>query len=115
MQLCCNLTAREAIRNLVKDEGLKSLYRSYPVTVMMNIPFAATVVCVNENLKTYVKPWNKSNPHSWYFMCAAIAGGIAGVITNPLDVIKTRLQTQEIKPSCKRLREMWETDPKELS
>ena len=86
------------------------LYRSYPVTVIMNIPFASCVVTVNENMKTLLKPWERSNPHLWYFLCAGIAGGIAGVITNPLDVVKTRLQTQEIKPSCAKLRELWELD-----
>ena len=29
-------------------------------------------------------------------------------MTNPLDVVKTRLQTQEIKPSCKKLLELFE-------
>jgi hypothetical protein len=47
------------VKQIIKEEGFTALYRSYPVTVTMNIPFATTVVCVNENLKTFVKPWNK--------------------------------------------------------
>jgi hypothetical protein len=58
---------------------------------MMNIPFASTVIVVNENLKTLAKPWDKQNPLLWYFGCAGAAGGLAGMITNPIDVIKTRL------------------------
>lgn len=73
---------------------------------MMNAPFMSVVVCVNENLKTYIKPWESSNPTIWFFVCAGIAGGIAGIITNPMDVVKTRLQTQMIQPSCQRLREL---------
>ena len=87
------MTARECVSNILTEEGIFGLYRSYPLTVLMNIPYATIVVCVNENLKTFVKPWNKSNPHFWYFLCAGTAGGIAGLMTNPLDVVKTRLQT----------------------
>ena len=93
MQLCKNLTARVSIANIVKEEGIKGLYRSYPLTVLMNIPFQASVVCVNENMKTLIKPWEKKNPHFWYFICAGTAGAFAGFITNPIDVVKTRLQT----------------------
>jgi len=113
LQLCSYLTAGQCVRTIVKEEGIQALFRSYPVTVMMNIPFAMTVVCVNENLKTHFRPWDKSNPHLWYFFCAGVAGGLAGLVTNPLDVIKTRLQTQEIKPSCQKLRELFEISHKE--
>lgn len=77
---------------------------------MMNIPFASTVVCVNENLKTYLKPWESNNPYFWYFVCAGTAGGAASMLTTPLDVVKTRLQTQEVVPSCPRLQEMWQKE-----
>ena len=85
------MTVSQCVKTIVKEEGIKALYRSYPVTVSMNIPFAMTVVCVNENLKTYIQPWNKTNSIFWYFVCAGAAGGLAGLVTNPLDVVKTRL------------------------
>jgi len=110
MQLCKNLTARESIGNIMKDDGIKGLYRSYPITVFMNLPFMAIVVCVNENMKTWLRPWETKNPHHWYFLCAGIAGGCAALATNPIDVVKTRLQTQNLKPSCSRLVKLWKRE-----
>jgi len=52
LQLCNNMTAKECILKILKEDGIKGLYRSYPITVLMNIPFASVVVCTNENLKT---------------------------------------------------------------
>ena len=91
LQLRPELGAVECVKKIVKEEGLLALYRSYPVTVLMNIPFMTTVVCVNENLRTWLKPWDKSFPIAWYFLCAGFAGACAAIVTNPLDVIKTRL------------------------
>jgi len=103
LQLCKNLTVSQCFKDIMREEGLRGLYRSYPLTVCMNIPFASCVVCVNENLKTIFKPWERQHSYAWYFLCAGVSGGLAGLLTNPLDVVKTRLQTQEVRPSCIRL------------
>lgn len=60
----------------------------------MNVPFAFAIVSANENIKVFVKPKENASPFLCYFACAFTAGMIASVITNPLDVIKTRLQVQ---------------------
>ena len=91
LQLCKNLTAVQCVRDIIREEGFKGLYRSYFLTVGMNVPFASCVVCINENLKTYVRPWEQHYSNFWYFFCAGLAGGVAGLMTNPLDVVKTRL------------------------
>jgi solute carrier family 25 iron transporter 28/37 len=59
LQLCKNLTARQSIKNIMENDGIRGLYRSYPITVFMNVPFQSMVVCVNENMKTWIKPWER--------------------------------------------------------
>ncbi|KAF8822522.1 carrier superfamily protein, partial [Cardiosporidium cionae] len=108
-----------------------------PTTILMNIPFGAVAVSVNELLKNILKVSHSTGSSSskkkqaymhnsdrltdgpspkapsegkllrvsgatmpisavlQYFFCAGVGGGVAGVISNPLDVIKTRLQTQD--------------------
>ena len=78
----------------LKQEGAKALFRAYPVTLMMNVPFAFAIVSANENIKVFVKPKEHHNPFVLYFSCAFVAGAIASIITNPMDVIKTKLNTQ---------------------
>ena len=89
-----NLTTLQWIRKTIREEGLSALYRSYPVTIMMNIPFAFVIVSANENIKVYAKPKEQRNPFLYYFGWAFFAGIAAAIATNPLDVIKTRLQIQ---------------------
>lgn len=84
----------EWIRDTIKNEGFRALYKAYPITILMNIPFAFVIVSANENIKVYAKPKIQKHPLPYYFGWAFIAGWIAGFATNPLDVVKTRLQTQ---------------------
>lgn len=89
---------RDCIVTMLRNEGLRSFYRSLPITLFMNIPQTGLFVLLNENIKSLVggreprKDSLRQNTHN--FAIAGVSGGVAGFITTPLDVIKTKLQTQ---------------------
>lgn len=80
-------------KQIIKNEGVISLYRSLPITMLMNIPQSALFMTFYENLKsTFFADGNVSI--IGYCTCAGVAGSISAGITTPFDMIKTRLQTQ---------------------
>jgi len=72
---------------------LRGFYAGYTSTLVMNVPYSGTYFASYELFKKTMMP---DGTHSNIVNC--IAGGGAGVIsaaiTNPLDVARTRLQTQ---------------------
>eukprot|EP01016_Furgasonia_blochmanni_P019624 TRINITY_DN2193_c0_g2_i1.p1 TRINITY_DN2193_c0_g2~~TRINITY_DN2193_c0_g2_i1.p1 ORF type:complete len:394 (+),score=18.81 TRINITY_DN2193_c0_g2_i1:161-1342(+) len=94
-QLLCDrqITNFQLLRCVIKNEGLISLFRSVPITMLMNIPNAYVVVGVNDTLKLLWEPKHGHNFYS-YLACAGAAGTAAAIATIPMDVIKTKLQTQ---------------------
>ena len=104
----------QCLRSVLREEGLAGLYRSYPTTVLMNIPYAAVVVSTNESIKkalvsyaTSCQQGDNSNraagssvsqaPSLWVYMVSgAGAGALGAAATCPLDVVKTRLQTASL-------------------
>lgn len=80
---------------IYRAEGLGAFFISYPTTLLTNIPFAALNFGFYEYSLSILNPENTYNP---YFHCISggIAGGIAAALTNPLDCIKTTLQTKGI-------------------
>ena len=115
LQLGCYKGAVDCTRSIIRTEGLSALFRSYPTTLVINAPYGAVLVTANEKLKEWLVPASESSASdqssvsslSRYFVSAGIAAACASVMTHPLDVVKTRLQTQDCfcrapPPNCPR-------------
>lgn len=85
----------DCVQRIASEEGVRGFLRSYPTTLGMNIPYAATVVATNESLKEWLNP-DGTHDMRTYLLSGAGAGALAAAVTNPLDVVKTRLQTQNL-------------------
>lgn len=98
MQLGCYRSVGECLRSVVRHEGLGGLYRSMPTTLAMNVPFGSILVASNESIKTLLGIQRRTDRASlpWYFLSAGVSGAVASAATQPLDVVKTRLQTQDL-------------------
>lgn len=83
----------DCVRTIVREEGWAALYRSYPTTIAMNVPYASLVVATNESVKKVLNPSGEMNMPA-YLVAGALSGAVASFFTNPLDVIKTRLQVR---------------------
>lgn len=83
----------DCFRSIVRTEGVRALYISFPTTFLMNLPYSMIMVSANETFKKILNPSGDLNVAA-YIASGAAAGALAGVLTNPLDVAKTRLQTQ---------------------
>lgn len=84
------------IRHMARAEGIGSFFVSLPTTLTMNLPFGAVMVTSNESLKVLLAGPNGEQSVGTYLVAGSGAGAIAAIATTPLDMIKTRLQTQQL-------------------
>ncbi|KAF8968888.1 hypothetical protein BGZ46_010768 [Entomortierella lignicola] len=95
---------RHALKMIVKHDGAGALYQGYRATLLRDVPFSALQFAFYEKFKVEAKRW-EARPDGQMSLpvetaCGAVAGGLAGFLTTPLDVMKTLLQTQIKKPSA---------------
>ncbi|KAJ5716001.1 uncharacterized protein N7483_013182 [Penicillium malachiteum] len=91
----------DALKTIVRKEGPAALYHGYKATIFRDLPFSALQFAFYEQEQNLAKTWvgQREIGLGLEILTAATAGGMAGVITCPLDVVKTRIQTQQNPPA----------------
>lgn len=84
----------------LRDVSLKTLFPTGGITSQMlrDIPYAIVTLLTYEHLKHAWKPRAERRfegvpIRAWDLLVGGLAGGVGSLATNPMDVIKTRLQT----------------------
>lgn len=87
----------DALRTIVRTEGFGAMFSGYKATIFRDLPFSALQFAFYEKEQTWAKEWTGSRDIGLplEILTATTAGGMAGVMTCPLDVVKTRIQTQQ--------------------
>jgi len=93
----------QCIRTVFAREGLRAFYASYPTTVAMNVPFQTVQFAAYESFKIFFTEEEDDHGVVEEFAAGGAAGALAGFVSTPLDVVKTRLQTQIVPPGQQRL------------
>ncbi|KAG6009119.1 hypothetical protein E4U21_003188 [Claviceps maximensis] len=91
----------DAARTIVRTEGAAALFHGYKATLYRDMPFSALQFMFWEQFHAWARVYKQSCEIGvpLELLTGAAAGGLAGVITCPLDVVKTRLQTQVNPPA----------------
>jgi len=95
LQDCPFKNVRSCATCVIKDEGFRALYKSLRVQLITNIPYHSTNFIVYEWGNKVLNPDKEYSPAS-HLVSGAMAGSAGAIITSPLDVCKTLLNTQKI-------------------
>jgi len=89
-------SVRHVVVQVVKQEGILGFYRGYFSTILREIPFSVIQFPLWEGLKAIIASEHGECPPLASALCGATAGGIAGALTTPLDVAKTRIMLANV-------------------
>lgn len=96
MQSGIHATASAAIKATLTQEGPLGFFRGYGSLVLRDLPFDAIQFPLYEYLKLVSARRHPERPlQTWETsLCGCVAGAVSAALTTPVDVVKTRLMTQ---------------------
>ena len=93
---------------IMKNKGLKGFYIGYIPTLIRDVVFSSIQLPLFEYIRTK-KVISKDNEVINSAISGSLAAIVAGFVSCPLDVIKTRLMTQDMsKQSMKSILKIYE-------
>ncbi|SIO73307.1 Mitochondrial carrier protein [Babesia microti strain RI] len=99
MQAGMHSTVKDSIKFIYKRQGYKGFYVGLGSVLLREIPFDGIQFVLWERSKTCIllQPFyeDKKSYVATSAITGGLAGGIAGILTTPIDVIKTRMMTQD--------------------
>lgn len=83
------------IKQIWRTEGLPGFFTGYRATLMRDVPYTMLELGLYDNFKALIKRYRKRDTLTTAeeLGAAAVTGGVVGFVTNPLDLVKTRLMT----------------------
>jgi solute carrier family 25 protein 38 len=86
----------QALRSIWRSEGRKGLFSGLSATLARDAPFSALYLLFYTQTKQAVSRAISEEPlpPMYNFPCGVFSGFMASVITQPFDVIKTRMQVK---------------------
>lgn len=94
----------DALHSITKYEGHSGLFRSFPITLLTNIPYGMIMVSTNEMMKQKLQQHGGEEQQQpltirTCIVASSVGGMTAAALTTPLDRLKTFLQTQQLQPA----------------
>ncbi|XP_075989688.1 dephosphocoenzyme A carrier [Anticarsia gemmatalis] len=87
-------TLRAVFVRVAREEGLRTLYRGYPATVLGVIPYAGVSFFTYDSLKhKYLEYFGSPQGAVTNMLFGGAAGALAQTASYPLDIVRRRMQT----------------------
>jgi len=84
----------DAIKKIKQQEGFKGFFRGFGASILASAPTSASWLLTYEQCKLFLSVQGEDSLFA-QVLSGGIAGAVSCFVSNPLELIKTRLQTQD--------------------